>query len=251
MNTIRQCFEGDDVKKLTQELVRVGLLENVKSVFDYEVSQAVHAWQTHAVDSRGRKLKVDGIVGPLTWSSFSVEPEELKHNVDFDELLEGGSPLARLALKYALGEMNRHAREIGGNNAGPFVDKYHEILGSEGRGWAWCAAFTSWCFKEASKELGIEMPFEATGGAQAIYNQLKASGHAILDKDDYTPLPGDICVWWRGASRTWKGHVGIVWGYKDGILYVVEGNVGRYPARVGVYDYVLGRMKKLIGFCRV
>lgn len=253
MKTITHGDRGSSVQKLSEKLMSVGLLDSPTSTFNDQMELAIRAWQTHGVDHRGRKLQVDGVAGPLTWSSFDVNTN-LTFSTPVPESFysipsEGGSVLGRTALRFALGEMRLDAREIGGNNQGPFVDKYHRQDMDE-RQWAWCAAFTSWCFLQASKMINQDMPFEYTVGAQDLHKQLAAADMAYDASDDNPPQPGDICVWWRGATRTWKGHVGIVWGYQNGIVYVIEGNVGPYPARVRVFDYVLGRINKLIGFAR-
>jgi hypothetical protein len=41
----------------------------------------------------------------------------------------GGSRIGRAALAAAIGEINQDAREIGGNNRGPFVRKYFAPAG--------------------------------------------------------------------------------------------------------------------------
>lgn len=253
MTILRIGSKGPRVLELTDKLVRVGLIKTPTEKFDAQVERAVRAWQVHGVDDRGRKLQVDGLVGPLTWASFELDPDAVFDKPvpeSFYEVTQrGGSVIGRTALQFAIGEMELGAREIGANNAGPFVDKYHRQAMDE-KQWAWCAAFTSWCFWKASKLVNQPMPFEYTVGAQHIHRQLEKAGMTYDASDENPPQPGDICVWWRGVTRTWKGHVGIVWGYKNGIIYIVEGNVGPYPARVRVFDYVLSRMDKLIGFAR-
>lgn len=254
MDTLRKGDEGDQVVLLTEKLAAVGLLDRVLHVFDETVELAVKAWQVHNVNSKGRKLTVDGIVGPATWGSFNADPEAVfKEAVpdDFYNIPDGGSETGRVALQIGLQEMWNGAREIGKNNAGPFVEKYHQREDASELQWSWCAAFVCWCYKEACKHLGVDMPFDYTGGAQNLYNQFKKKGWAYDAGEDNPPRPGDICVWWRGKTRSWQGHVGIVWGYNNGLVYVLEGNVGRFPARVRVFDYELENMSQLIGFGRV
>lgn len=253
MKTLRKGDTGGEVRALTAHLVDVGLLAQETDVFDEIVYMAVRAWQVHGVDSRGRKLQVDGVAGPLTWASLTLPSDAVFERPipeSFQQVPVGGSVIGRSALHFGLKEMKAGAREIGANNAGPFVEKYHRQAMDELQ-WAWCAAFTSWCFDQAAMLMNLDMPFEYTVGAQNIHRQLTELGMTYDASDENPPEPGDVVVWWRGETRSWQGHVGIVWGYKNGIVYVLEGNVGRYPARVRVFDYVLSDMTKLIGFARV
>jgi hypothetical protein len=255
MRTLKKGDTGVDVEVLTTHLVREKLLPAALHKFTDAVHAAVKIWQVHHTDFRGRPLTVDGVVGPLTWRSL----EDAKTKVDrqdpaptqWDKLPPGGSALGRKALEIGLAEMRAGAREVGTNNGGPFIEKYHKTKEATANQWAWCAAFTSWCFERASKELGQPLPFAYSRGAQAIFDQLQKKGLIYEASDANPPQPGDICVWLRGTTKSWQGHVGIVWGYRDGVVYVLEGNKGNFPAPVRVFEYTLSGMSKLLGFGRV
>ena len=254
-DTVRFGNTGGLVRELTELLSSedVGLLDGPTDVFDDEVEEAVRAWQHHGVDPRGRPLKVDGVAGAMTLASlrghtantFLMVPDDL------DAIAGAPHDYAEGVVRRAIGEMRAGAKEIGGNNKGKWVTKYHRGKEPEGRGWAWCAAFTSWCFSKAAEDMGVEMPFEYTGGAQNIIRQFARRGWVVPVSHEAPPLPGDVVVWWRGQTRTWKGHVGIVWGYRGRTCYVIEGNVGKFPAKVRMFSYDLDSMPKLIGFGRV
>lgn len=255
MKILRKGDHGTAVEEMSRLLVGVSLRDTVSDVFDDDMEMALKAWQVHGIDARGRKLKVDGVFGPRTLESFSVSGND---HLDFtplpDDLSDfrpSESALRNQALNFAIRELRAGAEEVGGNNQGPFVEKYHRTAKASERQWAWCAAFTSWCFKQASDLLGVDMPFGYTGGAQRLFRDLKRQGKTFT-LGECEPRAGDVIVWWRGATRTWKGHVGIVWGYANETLYVIEGNVGRYPARVRMFSYDLtdGELAKLIGFGR-
>jgi len=237
---------------MTSKLMSVGLLDATTDEFTEEVELAVKAWQHHGIDPRGRKLVVDGIYGPMTAAWLSEDPAKrflaIPNNLeDFTRT----NHVADMIVRVALEELRDNAREIGGNNQGPWVEKYHRNDKASQYAWAWCAAFTSWCVAEACKRLEYPMPFKYTGGAQNIYKQFDARGWTFEPTDENPPRPGDIVVWWRGTTRTWKGHVGIVWDYRDGVVFVIEGNVGKYPAQVAIFTYNVQDMTKLIGFCRI
>lgn len=46
-------------------------------------------------------------------------------------------------------------------------------------------------------------------------------------------------------------QVGLVRQCADGIVYTIEGNKSGFPAPVRQYDYVLGRIDRLLGFGHV
>lgn len=250
MRTLRENDKGPDVLAMTQHLVDVGLMEFPQATFDTDVRMALEAWQHHGRDPRGRALKVDGVYGDMTRNSLEASPEDLywpaPEIVDRD--VEAPNHFLQAVLAYAKVELVRGAGEQGGNNRGPDVDKYHRTQGSH---WAWCAAFTSWCFWSAAKKLGYDMPFDYTGGAQNILKQFREKGWAYTPTHENPPQPGDVVVWWRGVTKTWKGHVGIVYAFENGVVYVIEGNVGRYPAKVAMFSYSLEEMPKLLGMGRV
>lgn len=256
MKVISRGHHGTSVRKMTELLVEVGLLNEPVERFDRIVEKALRAWQAHGVDAEGNKLQVDGIYGPKTRESLINNPETIFSEPVPEKFYSvpkcGGTAIGRVALEYAIKEMEDGAKEVGGNNQGPYVKKYLGREDANDLKWAWCAAFTSWCFKQASDELDVPMPFEYTLGAQNIFHQLRDLDQSYEACDQNPPQPGDVCVWNRGTDEDWRGHVGIVWGTINGIVYVVEGNVGRFPARVRVFDYTLKELEnnRLIGFGR-
>ena len=244
--TIRS--QGEDVRELTQILVDRGYLTVTTTVFDSRVRAAVEEFQARHVDSRGHPLQVDGKVGELTWWALrhADNTDILSTPVDtkFFTVQPGGSLPGRTALEVAIQEMSYEAREIGANNSGPWVEKY--LNGITPTPANWCAGFVSWCFSQVPG--GI--PFNYHLGARNIRNQFQRKGWTYAPQTQ-SPEPGDIIVWWRGQPDSWKGHIGIVHHHSNGILYSIEGNKGGFPAPVRVFDYVLGRIDRLLGFGRV
>ncbi|MEM7052139.1 MAG: CHAP domain-containing protein [Acidobacteriota bacterium] len=246
---LKMGSSGAAVRRLTSLLVARGFLDVATDLFDRLVRMAVKDFQSRHVDERGRPLVVDGIVGPLTW--WALEHEDNEHLLqppsvgDLAELpVAGGSTRGRAALAAALGEMRAGAREEGGNNSGPWVEKYlRDIVPTPAN---WCAGFVSWCFDQ--HPAGV--PFRYSLGARNIRSQFRDKGW-LYDVEEQLPEPGDIIVWWRDQPTSWKGHIGLVHHVSNGILYTVEGNRGGLPAPVNVFDYVLGRIDKLLGFGRV
>lgn len=88
----------------------------------------------------------------------------------------------------------------------------------------WCSIFVNWIAVKA----GVERSKAAN-----------ARSWLLVGKNvDAQPEPGDIVVFWRGSIDSWKGHVGIFFGFSiDGEhVYCLGGNQGNqvsisaYPA---------------------
>lgn len=247
---LRKGSEGSAVLAMTRILKARGHLDRSSRTFDYIVRRGVREFQARHVDSRGRPLVVDGIVGPLTWWALEHPDNRKILSAPVAPVLTripraGGSSRGRAALGAALGEMAAGAREVGSNNSGPWVKKYlNGILEPPAN---WCAGFVSWCFSQHPD--GI--PFRYSLGARNIRTQFRNRGWLYDVSNNDLPEPGDIIVWWRGDPNGWKGHIGLVHHHADGIIHAVEGNKGGFPAPVRVFDYVLSRIDRLLGFGRV
>lgn len=247
---LRKGDSGEEVGELGALLVRRGFLDAAGDVFDTEVQRAVKGFQARHVDSRGRPLVVDGVVGPLTWWALEHPDNSAVLATPQAEAwltlpASGGSARGRFALAAALQEMAAGAREVGGNNAGPWVGKYLDGIVAPPANW--CAAFVSWCFAQHPEG----PPFRYSLGARDIREQFRRRGWTYQSGDGTTPEAGDIVVWWRGQPEGWMGHIGLVHHCEHGILYTVEGNKGGFPAPVRLFDYVIGRIVRLLGFGRV
>lgn len=120
--------------------------------------------------------------------------------------------------------------EEGGDNEGKEVLKY-----TRGKKCAWCAAYVSWVLYQLDRQHSYFL------SARSYWKAYR--GPAI-----HTPRAGDIIVFARGPRL---GHVGIVEGIKGNRITTIEGNVGKYPAKVREFHYTLGNIKNLLGFVRV
>ncbi|WP_439520274.1 CHAP domain-containing protein [Hydrogenophaga sp.] len=248
MNSVLKLGKrGKDVKELTALLVQRGYLAKATDIFDARVKTAVMGFQSQNLDERGLPLKVDGIVGPVTWWALT-HPRVNVVAADAplpQRLPSGGSARGRAALKVAMAEMAAGATEVGANNSGPYVRKY--LNGIIDPPADWCAAFVSWCYDQHP----AGCPYGYSLGARDVLKRCRARGW-VYDHRAEPPQPGDIVVWRRGAIDGWQGHVGlVVESTAGGMLYTIEGNKGGFPARVRRFSYVLRSMDTLLGFARV
>jgi len=247
--SLRKGDQGSDVTQLQQLLVQRGYPVAVNGDFDSGTYQAVRAFQSQNLDQHGQPLVVDGKVGPLTWWSLTHPKPDLQpvSAIDYTQMPAaelGGSTIGRAALAAGIGEIQAGAGEIGGNNLGPFVEKYLKPAGLVPPE-SWCASFASWCYLQACGGTSSQMPFPYCPGARALLKEFQDKGWAFKPSSTYQPVPGDLVFWWRVRMDGWEGHVGLVHQLQDGMLYTVEGN--RSP-RVQGFSYVFSRMDQLLGF---
>jgi len=158
------------------------------------------------------------------------------------------SSIGAKAVDLAREEIRNGAREWGGNNAGPDVEKYRDGNGGSG---PWCASFQYWLEKTARAARGLSMPFAYTPGARKLYRLFVQHGMRVELRDIQV---GDLVLWGRGPKGGWQGHVGRVsqvargpkgelsrWRY-------IAGNEGRYPAPVAETE---GHRRRLVGVARL
>lgn len=252
MEPLKKGAQGASVKELQETLRELDYNITVDGDFGNETYKAVMAFQAGHLDKHGVPLKIDGAVGDITWWALKNPRVTVSSGViDYKTMPPasmGGSALGRGALQVAIKEMIAGAREIGGNNMGPFVKKYLAPAGLP-EGNSWCAAFMSWCFLQAANGSKSAMGFNYTASARNVFDQLKKKGQTFSGiTDNLTPEPGDLVVWWRVSLPSYHGHIGIVHHISDGFLYTIEGNKA---ANVAGFSYVQTRMDKLLGFARV
>jgi len=225
------------VKKIEQRLNAVGCgLINEDGIFDkLETERAVKLFQTRFTDTNGNPLKSDGQIGPLTWGSLFGEssvPSASHISV---------SPLAKEVIVFATTQIGVLEQPLG-SNSGPQVDEYLKSVGITHHSVKnfWCVAFTYFCYKQASANLGITNPHVKTAGVldhwNKANNQPRASritkSAAIANPGLVTP--GSLFIIDLGGGF---GHSGIVTNVVSGLLETIEGNTnpGGSSNGIGVF----------------
>jgi len=203
------------------------------SLTQAHIAELVKFWQ------EGHDLLVDGYCGPQTTGSIDA--------VIVPVISDESSALGIATLAIAIESIGKG--EVGGNNSGEFVEMLHgkKFDGNDDDDGSWCASFISWCVEGACSELDVDMPFKRSGGAKRLF---KNAGNAGSFVD--VPAAGDLVCWDRGRPGSWQGHIGVVERYESGVLYTVEGNVGRFPSKVRRFRHDLDRSRSRIeGFARM
>jgi hypothetical protein len=96
-------------------------------------------------------------------------------------------------------------------------------------GYAWCAAFVSWCQFQAGIPADIDC--SEVSCPRMINEILKPQGLYKTRESGYIPLIGDLIYFKNKTSTAISTHVGLVIGVSGGYVYTVEGNGGEKVAR--------------------
>ena len=203
------------------------------NITEWMLTRMVELWQSE------NGLVADGKCGPATQAAM-FDSREVDMEVDCSDLAKGALSVARSLIGKG---------EEGGNNSGPFVEMLlgKEYDGDDDDDGAWCAAFVSHCITEAA---GGSVPFGLSFGAKALFKKVCDYGEKSME-----PKAGDVVCWDRGklnedGSKSWMGHVGIVERVDGDVFYTIEGNKGRFPAKVMRFKYELSQETRLEGFAR-
>ena len=128
-------------------------------------------------------------------------------------------------------------REQGGANRGEQVEQYLASVGF-GPGYAWCAAFVSWCYQQAD----VEHPQSAWVPSYAIKENL------IYQRGEFMkqlPQTGDVfLIWYERLKR--PAHIGFIDQWQDAWVITVEGNTNDDGSREGDGVYRKRRIQRQV-----
>lgn len=127
--------------------------------------------------------------------------------------LASRSALRERIVDIALNEVG--VREATGNNDGPRVEEYLAYT-DLGKGYAWCAAFVSWCYGQA----GLAAPRSAW--SPALFPNVRCYTKEQIQRE--AVRPADLFgIYSQRLGRI--NHVGIVRKLEGRYILTVEGNV--------------------------
>ena len=145
--------------------------------------------------------------------------------------------------------------DMGGSNLEGFKNfaEYNRMYGKldngEGNGmsygYSWCAAFVSWCLRQARVSESTVPTFVSCSRA---VKDFRSRGMFKEAKSGYIPQTGDIIFFIKpedAAQGYVSSHVGIVMGTDSGFVYTVEGNTDNYCVCQKSYPF---DSEKLVGY---
>jgi hypothetical protein len=204
-------------------------------VFDNEKTKnAVKLFQARFPDASGLPLHIDGKVGPLTWGAMFGD-------VSVPSNSRPSTPLMKSAVEFAITQIGVRENPLG-SNRGREVDQYLRAVGLNpvGNHFAWCVAFTHFCYLKAAESLGSENPHIRTAGVLDHWNKAgNTPGVLRITKakavaDPGLVKPGSLFIIDLGGGL---GHSGMVIETINGRLITIEGNtaINGSPEGIGVF----------------
>ena len=211
-----------------------GLIE-VDGDFRKETKAAVRLFQTRFTDTTGAPLKIDGEIGPIGWAVLfgtgSVPSSE--------EIVPDSAALSimQAAVDFARTQIGIMESPLG-SNRGPEVDEYVRAAGLSPSGkFAWCVAFTHFCYLKAAASVGKANPHIKTASVLAHWNKAKDKPNIIRVTTSQALAnpalikPGSLFIIDLGGGL---GHSGIVTATANGFLDTIEGNTNDNGSRNGI-----------------
>jgi hypothetical protein len=234
---LMQGSSGPEIGMLIRDLRALGFAIPVGDHFTDQVASALKVFQQAYHEPKGVPLKIDGRLTAATAIALDIARGRRSkavsiNEIDLPPMSEGGSIIARRAALIAVAEYMRASGEQGGNNLGPDVTRFkgndHEV------GAGWSAQFAAFCYREACEP--DMSPLGNPKDAQGLVDLAWSKNWLRPDIGDGLQ-PGDLIVWYFDDPEIkshlhWRGHVGIVWSYKDGQITTLEGDRGPYPSLV-------------------
>jgi hypothetical protein len=224
---------AETVKILQHRLNTVGCGPIAEDgVFDKaNTERAVKLFQARFPDVTGSPLTIDGVVGSLTWGALFGAS-----TVPFNSAAP--SPLTKAAIDFALTQIGVMENPVG-SNRGPEVDVYLQAVGLNpaSGSFAWCVAFTHFCFKKGAESLGVSNPHIKTAGVLDHWNlagkkaKVVRVTNAKAVADPGLVKPGSLFIIDLGGGL---GHSGMVLEVANGRLVTVEGNTNDNGSRNGI-----------------
>jgi hypothetical protein len=218
------------VKAVQQRLNELGCGPvDADGVFGSQTKNAVQLFQARFADADGVPLKIDGVVGAITWAALFGMSSVPTASESSDALLAS-------AVRVAASQVGVREQPEG-SNRGPEVDKYAQSVGlNPADANPWCAAFVYFCFNQAAQELSKPNPVIKTGLVLEHWKLAGKQGVPRLLQEDAVAnpalvQPGQIFILATGGGH---GHTGLVEQVQGGKLVTIEGNTNEGGSREGI-----------------
>jgi len=177
--------------------------------------------------------KVLGLPEPhlfeATWSALTNKVKRSLQCLSFPN----NTSIYNKAVAYAERHLVCGARELGGENLGPWVRLY--MQGNEGHDYPWCAGFVSFVLKQVAETVNMAMDPIYTLSCDELGKWADSKGCLYTDLPDVGIL-GSIFLLKKASDDPHFDyiHTGFVTSYNDGAIATIEGNTNAAGAREGV-----------------
>lgn len=224
-DTFRRGRRGDTVR-LIQEWLCLNLCDvMIDGQFGYATEQAVRDFQ-----GATGVLPVTGEVDPETYAMLIRPMTEALRPIHPPD----GATMGQMVAAYALQHLRQRAREVGGQNRGPWVRLY--LHGNQRprdpklpQGFdAWCAGFASTMIAQAAATLETDLPLDYHTNCNRLAEDAKARGRFVtgekaLKRARRVPTGSLLLIRKSGAKDRWH-HTGVVVQALEKVVRTIEGN---------------------------
>jgi hypothetical protein len=131
---------------------------------------------------------------------------------------ESKCSLADMIKKVALSHYASGAKEIGGNNKGPWVRTY--MAGNSGSNWPWCAGFVSFVVAQACYNLKCSLPIPSSYSTSMLIRSAKTANRFRENIEN-----SSACAIFalKGGVTGYK-HTGFAYNFTEDTFETIEGN---------------------------
>jgi hypothetical protein len=223
---LKNGSRGDLVRLAQEWLCLAGIPVALDGRFGPATEQAAREFQ-----SRSGILAVTGVIDPIT---FGMLVRPMIDALRVITIPAGERPtLADLVITYAQQHLQQRAKEVGGQNRGPWVRLYlkgHERTddASAPSKWAWCAGFASTIIHQAARTLGTPPPFDYDWNCNGLAEKARAAKRFVRGRDVRSNpnriALGSLMLIQKKSNPKHYHHTGIVVQVGDGFVKTIEGN---------------------------
>lgn len=208
----RQAVVGNNnnqVKRMQEWLCFAGFVTAIDGIWGPATTRTLNNY------CRSKNLPYEGILTTDIWRSL-VYPLVWSLGNQTDNQVNS---LGKAVLDTAQAYIN--ARELGGNNRGPWVRLFMQKL--EGSQWPWCAGFVSHVIAQASFHTEIPKPFKYTYSSSKIIQYARETGRLVLKRNLEKDRTYVFCL--KGGS-TGYFHTGFAYDIdlEEEVFTTIEGN---------------------------
>jgi peptidoglycan hydrolase-like protein with peptidoglycan-binding domain len=223
--TLRRGGRGEQVTLVQEWLCLHEFGVMIDGRFGYATEQAVKDFQ-----GASGVLPVTGEVDPQTFALLTRPMAEALRRIEPPQ----GAAFGQMVAACALQHLRNHAREVGGQNRGPWVRLYlhgdqrprdpHLPQGVD----AWCAGFVSTMIAQAASSLEVELPIDYHTNCTRLGEEAIREGRLITGERamrDLAKIPtGSLMLLRHTGRRDRWHHTGVVTQALPKFVRTIEGN---------------------------
>lgn len=159
--------------------------------------------------------------GVVDEETFAALTKPLRDALAFTPFGDGTS-LAQLFLDVARQHLVAKPREVGGENAGPWVRYY--MHGADGPKQHWCAGSVTSMLLQAAELLDVISPIQYHINCNRLHDTARDAGRLVRGADTDKSRLFPACIFLVKSKAGGYNHTGLAWNLDDDGCDTIEGN---------------------------